>query len=159
MNSSERIVADRQAQEIRDINDEIRNRPIGGGGGGGRIVKPVGMGNFAGWGMSAGLIGAVLGGIVEQGIAGAIFGGLLFAGFLWVLAFIAKRSGAYDANSRPLIWTLIGAIIGAAIGAVASMIEPVPFLYAVKTWAIFLGGLAGIYCWICRFIARRPKGD
>lgn len=158
MNSSERIVRDRQEREIRDINHEIANRPIGGAGAGGR-VEPVGIGNFAGWGMSAGIIGAVLGGIAGQGIAGAIFGGLLFAGTLWVLTFLAKRSGAWHPNSRPLVWTLVGAIAGAAIGAGASVVENVPFLYAVQTWSIFIGGLAGIYCWICRFIARRPQLD
>jgi hypothetical protein len=105
------------------------------------------------------MIGAVLGGIAGQGFGGAVLGGLLFAGALWVLVFVAKRSGAWHPNSRPLVWTVVGAIVGAGVGSIASVAENVPLLYAVRTWAIFLGGLAGAYCWVCRFIARRPQVD
>jgi len=156
MNSSERIVQDRQAQQIRDSNDEIRNRPIGGGGGG-PAPEPVGMGNLSGWAVAAGMIGAVLGGIGGQGLAGAIFGGLFFGGGLWAVSFVARKSGAWDRDARPLVWLMWGAALGAVVGALFSILGREPFLYSVQTWAIFLGGLAGLFCWICRFAARREQ--
>ncbi|MFN7981289.1 MAG: hypothetical protein U0Q11_05475 [Vicinamibacterales bacterium] len=113
------------------------------------------MGNLAGWGASAALVGALLGGIVGQGLGGAILGGLTCGGGLWPVSKVAKLTGAYHRDARPLVWAAGGAATGVAVGALLSVTTDEPFWFAVRTWAIFLGGLSGLFCWIARGSARR----
>ncbi|MFN7917389.1 MAG: hypothetical protein U0Q55_18735 [Vicinamibacterales bacterium] len=151
MNRSEEIVRDREVDADRERTRQgIWGAPVGEG-----KQIAAGMGNLAGWGVSAALIGALLGGIVGQGFGGAIVGGLVFGGGLWFMANVAKRTGAYHRDARPLVWTAGGAAVGVAIGAFVSMTAGGPFWIAVQTWAIFLGGLSGLFCWIARGSARR----
>lgn len=151
MNSSERVVQDRE----NDLDRERTRQKIWGAPVGGSKQEAIGMGNLGGWVVSAAMIGAVLGGIAGQGIGGAIFGSLFFGGGLWLFSKVAKLTGAYHRDSRPLRWLIGGAIVGAAIGAFISIAGSDPFWFAVQTWAIFLGGISGGYCWIARGAARR----
>lgn len=151
MNSSERIIQDRENDLMQErVRQNIWGAPAGGG-----PKAPVGMGNLAGWATSAALIGAVLGGIAGQGLGGAVVGALVFGGSLWLLANIAKRTGAYHRDARPIVWLIGGACTGAVLGAVLSLFGSDPFWFAVRTWAIFLGALSGGYCWLARGAARR----
>lgn len=153
MNSSEQIVQDRENAD----EQERRRQAIwgGSGGGGGRQQLAIGMGNLGGWVTSAAMIGAVLGGVAGQGFGGAIVGALLFGGSLWLLSKGAKKTGAYHRDARPLVWLLGGACTGAVVGAVLSLAGSDPLWFAVRTWAIFLGGLSGGFCWMARAAARR----
>lgn len=151
MNSSERILHDLRVDAARE---ETRQR-IWGAPGPTNSTVPLGMGNLSGWVVAAAMIGAPLGGIAGQGIGGAILGALIFGGTLWFFSAIAKRTGAYHRDSRPMVWTASGAAVGAAIGVILSITSGEPLWYAVKTLAIFLGGLSGIFCWISRGSARR----
>ncbi len=115
------------------------------------------MGNLAGWAMSAAMIGAVLGGIAGQGLAGAVVGGLLSGGALWVLAKLARLSGAWNRDARVWVWLVGGAITGVFVGVFFSIKDGEPLFYAIETWSIFLGGLAALFCWIARGAARRVQ--
>jgi hypothetical protein len=151
MNRSEEIIRDNEIDADRERTRQgIWGAPVGG-----KQQIAIGMGNFAGWGASAALIGALLGGIVGQGLGGAILGGLAFGGGLWFVSKFAKLTGAYHRDARPLMWTASGAAAGVAIGALLSVTAGEPFWFAVRTWAIFLGGLSGLFCWIARGSARR----
>ena len=151
MNRSEEIIRDNEIDADRErTRQRIWGAPVGG-----KQQIAIGMGNFAGWGVSAALIGAVLGGGFGQGLGGAILGGLTCGGGLWLVAKVAKLTGAYHRDARPLVWTASGAAAGVAIGAFLSMTAGEPFWFAVRTWAIFLGGLSGLFCWIARGSARR----
>ena len=44
---------------------------------------------------------------------------------------------------------------GVAVGAFLSVTAGGPFWFAVRTWAVFLGGLSRLFCWIARGSARR----
>lgn len=151
MNHSEEVIRD---HEIDADRERTRQRIWGAPGGGGNQIAR-GMGNFAGWGASAALIGALLGGIAGQGLGGAILGGVTFGGGLWFVSKVAKLTGAYHRDARPLVWAAGGAAAGVVIGAFVSMVSGEPFLFAVQTWAILLGGLSGLFCWIARGSARR----
>ncbi|MEO8000069.1 MAG: hypothetical protein ABI852_21640, partial [Gemmatimonadaceae bacterium] len=83
---------------------------------GGKDMRAIGMGNFAGWGVSAGIVGAVLGGIAGRGVGGAIAGALVLGGGLWLLAQVATRTHAYHRDAKPLRWLVGGAATGAAVG-------------------------------------------
>lgn len=151
MNRSEEIIRDREIEDERErTRERIWGAPVGG-----RQQVPVGMGNFAGWGAAAALIGALLGGIAGQGLGGALFGALVLGGGLWLVAKVAKLTGAYHRDARPLVWTAGGAAAGVAIGSFLSVTAGEPFWFAVRTSAIFLGGLSGLFCWIARGSARR----
>ena len=151
MNSSERIVHDRR---VDAANEETRQR-IWGGPGVTNSTVPLGMGNLSGWVVAAAMIGAPLGGIIGQGAWGAVMGALLFGGTLWLFSMFAKRTGAYHRDSRPIVWMAWGAAAGVAVGAFLSVTSGEPFWLAAQTWAIFLGGLSGLFCWISRGSARR----
>ena len=70
MNRSEEIIRDSEIDAERErTRQRIWGAPVGG-----KRQMPVGMGNFAGWGASAALIGALLGGVAGQGLGGAILG-------------------------------------------------------------------------------------
>lgn len=151
MNRSEEIIRDREDDALRERSRASSwGAPVGG-----KTQVPVGMGNFAGWGVSAALIGGLLGGIVGQGVGGALIGALVLGGGLWLIAKVAKLTGAYHRDSRPLVWTAGGAAAGVAIGAFLSVASGAPFWVAVQNWAIVLGGLSGLFCWIARGSARR----
>ena len=151
MNSSEEIIRDREIDAERESGRQrIWGAPVGGGK---QIAR--GMGNFSGWGVSAGLVGALLGGIVGQGIGGALVGGLACGGGLWLLSVVAKRTGAYHRDSRPLVWTAGGAVVGAVIGACLFVAAGAPLWPSVQNWAIAIGGVSGLFCWIARGSARR----
>lgn len=151
MNRSEEIIRDSEIDAERErTRQRIWAAPVGG-----KRQMPVGMGNFAGWGASAALIGALLGGVAGQGLGGAILGALVFGGGLWIISKVARLTGAYHRDARPLVWLVGGAAAGVVVGAVMSAIEGAPLMYAVRTWAIFLGGLSGLFCWIARGSARR----
>ncbi len=151
MNRSEEIIRDQEVDALRErTRQSIWGAPVGGG----KHVA-AGMGNLAGWGASAALVGALLGGIVGQGLGGAILGGLTCGGGLWLISKIAKLTGAYHRDARPLVWAASGAAAGVAIGALLAVTTDEPLWFAVRTWAIFLGGLSGLFCWIARGSARR----
>lgn len=152
---SERVAADLRQDYIDNMMRDQRNAPIGGsyGGGGGGGVAP---GEWQGWAVPAGMIGAVIGGILGRGFLGAVIGALIFGGGVWTLVMMLKGvRGGGAVKDKPVIpWIFGGAVIGALLAGVLFLDESAKMGVAMQNLGIFGAVVGGGIRLVMRALAK-----